>query len=76
MGENSGEKTRTVAGALGRADIDGNGNFEEVQFDNDEEVLDMKRMISGHPLYELLIQTHVNCLKVFLSVCLLIYLFF
>ncbi|CAL5428086.1 unnamed protein product [Camellia sinensis] len=38
------------------------GTLEEEEGGGDEEML--KKRISGHPLYGLLIQTHLNCLKV------------
>ncbi|EXB53852.1 Homeobox protein knotted-1-like 1 [Morus notabilis] len=62
MGENSGENSTSVVRALGSAS-DGDGSVEELDHIDDQEVL-MKRMISGHPLFELLIETHINCLKV------------
>lgn len=61
MGENSGENSSIVRAFEG-AKID-NDVFEV----DDKEVL-MKRMISEHPLFELLIETHINCLKVFLVI--------
>ncbi|KAL2347803.1 hypothetical protein Fmac_001803 [Flemingia macrophylla] len=44
----------------GRKGVDGSG----AQKDN-EEVL--KKIIASHPLYEVLIESHINCLKVGLS---------
>ncbi|PON68118.1 Knotted-like MEINOX transcription factor [Trema orientale] len=58
MGENSRDNSTIVSAFEGVAEIE-NDVFEE----DDEEAL-MKRMISEHPLFELLIETHINCLKV------------
>lgn len=37
-------------------------NDEQQQ--QEEDAIDLKKRISGHPLYELLVQTHLDCLKV------------
>lgn len=34
----------------------------DVENENDEEVL--KKIIKNHPLYEVLVESHINCLKV------------
>lgn len=37
---------------------------QQQQEDAANNAIDLKKRISGHPLYELLVQTHLDCLKV------------
>ena len=41
--------------------------LENAGVDQEEDGELFKRMITGHPLYGLLIETHLKCLKVFIS---------
>ncbi|XP_030509270.2 homeobox protein knotted-1-like 1 [Cannabis sativa] len=71
MGENSGENSSSnskLARAFDELGVDHEVENDVFGDDDDEKnnIL-MKKMISEHPLFELLIHTHFNCLKVGLS---------
>lgn len=40
---------------------------QEEEEDAANNAIDLKKRISGHPMYELLVQTHLDCLKVSIS---------
>ena len=57
MGDsNSGENSDVVVRAVSTEGDEEDDHYQEK---------DLKRMISSHPLFGLLIDSHINCLKVF-----------
>lgn len=56
MAEKSGINVRVVTSS-------GDGG-DHIHIGEEEEEEALKKMISGHPLYELLVENHTNCLKV------------
>ncbi|KAF4368489.1 hypothetical protein F8388_018613 [Cannabis sativa] len=69
MGENSGENSSSnskLARAFDELGVDHeveNDVFGDDDDDDEKNNILMKKMISEHPLFELLIHTHFNCLK-------------
>lgn len=65
---NSGENSDVVVRAVSTE-----GDEED---DDDHREQDLKRLISSHPLFGLLIESHINCLKVTIFLFSFVSLFF
>ncbi|KAM5566923.1 homeobox protein knotted-1-like 1 [Rosa sericea] len=68
MAENTGTNVRVVTSSDEQGDDRIHvGQDEGDDQDEDKEEEALKKMISGHPLYGLLLENHLNCLKVCLG---------